>query len=958
MGLRDTFRDIADAIRERGETEAALTPAAMPDAIRAIPAGADVEFIDPDDGVVAPVTSPSYTWQWPEEWPDVVSIYNQYADPAYPNHVLWLLDADRLGFDTSLDSVTAPARTIVVPAYDMSATTAGYARIDRVRFSDGVVVDIPSGTKKSYHTFGGTDRYVWVIAYSNHLDGKYNGIWWRCVGTNNYAWDSACLAIYGGPNSIMTSTSSQLFRYMARLRYVHLGRLEIASNVVFYDVDSLECVDVDDVVIHGNASDMFGECFSMRKVRFGNVRYYPGVAPQQLASFLRGFYNNDVVIDVHMADGMRSPHVGSLHYNCYALTKAIDAFDMSLATDASNMFYNCYSLVHAPAWFNAATATTTASAFAACRVLVDAPTNMRLPSVVNASSMFSGCYRLEAVRGLLVTSKCTALNGFVETARRLTTFTMDDACDTRNVTSFRGMFNACYRLYDVKLVLDFSSATDCQNMFASCYRLMEAPKNITMTKCTNIYGMFQYCRQLTAVENIRISGMTGSAAHLFIGCLSLRHITGSIDLSQATNLADAFPDCFELADLDFLPSLDFSKSTSCQGTFSGCRNITALDGVVTTSVCTSYQSMCSGMRKLRTFSGTLDFSRATSMSSMFSGCGSLASFAYPIVAPVCTTMGNMFDTCTMLTAGPTRVEAAACTSFYYMFNNCANIEAAPAVFDAPNVTDVRTMFAACSKMRTGPTVFNVPKATQLTSMCSGCSSLESWPDMDIRNATMCNSMFSSCYSLRSVGTIQTSSKVTTYNNMFNWCMRLEAVPETLDVSGATDVAYMFSNCRSLRHAPRVIALTKATNPEFMFNNCFALESLPSVLDVSRCTSIRSLFCNCRMLKSLPDVIDSRNCTNVYSYYNTFDNLMSLESMPTHFYGSQKLAGDYTVSFTGCCNMRDKDSLVAMVNNLNDVRNGTRKRTLALGAVLRKLFTADEAADLAATCTSKGWTLTW
>lgn len=44
MAIETYFEDIADAIRERGGTSAALTPAAMPQAILDIPGGGDIDL--------------------------------------------------------------------------------------------------------------------------------------------------------------------------------------------------------------------------------------------------------------------------------------------------------------------------------------------------------------------------------------------------------------------------------------------------------------------------------------------------------------------------------------------------------------------------------------------------------------------------------------------------------------------------------------------------------------------------------------------------------------------------------------------------------------------------------------------------------------------------------------------------------------------------------------------------
>ena len=92
-----------------------------------------------------------------------------------------------------------------------------------------------------------------------------------------------------------------------------------------------------------------------------------------------------------------------------------------------------------------------------------------------------------------------------------------------------------------------------------------------------------------------------------------------------------------------------------------------------------------------------------------------------------------------------------------------------------------------------------------------------------------------------------TSSVMTTDSMFTSCYRLKTVPQ-FDTSAVTNMSNMFSSCNVLTTIPQ-LDTSKVTNMYGMFNNCVSLITIPQ-LDTSKVTNMSYMFRDCTSLKSI------------------------------------------------------------------------------------------------------------
>ena len=179
-----------------------------------------------------------------------------------------------------------------------------------------------------------------------------------------------------------------------------------------------------------------------------------------------------------------------------------------------------------------------------------------------------------------------------------------------------------------------------------------------------------------------------------------------------------------------------------------------------------------------------------------------------------------------------------------------------------------------------------------------------------------------------------TSSVMTTDSMFTSCYRLKTVPQ-FDTSAVTNMSNMFSSCNVLTTIPQ-LDTSKVTNMYGMFNNCVSLITIPQ-LDTSKVTNMSYMFYYCSKLTTIPQ-IDTSRVTNM-SYM--FRDCTSLKSIL--MYG-MKVSFDISAS-----TQFEESDLVTILNNLASV---TSTKTLTMGSTNLAKLTDEEKAI----ATNKGWTL--
>ena len=215
----------------------------------------------------------------------------------------------------------------------------------------------------------------------------------------------------------------------------------------------------------------------------------------------------------------------------------------------------------------------------------------------------------------------------------------------------------------------------------------------------------------------------------------------------------------------------------------------------------------------------------------------------------------------------------------------------------------------------------------------GYSSFKKIPDgIDFSNVTDMSYMFSDCYYLQSVSSINTS-KATNMNSMFYNCERLDSLA-LIDTSKVVDMGGMLGNTM--------------------------LKTIPQ-FDTSNVENVCSIFKQCIALRTIP-LLDFGSVTNMSSIFGIFE----LELL-TSIGGFKNLKKSVTREFIDLLPNISTSSLINIINNLYDwsgntdgyapLNNGTiynfgTTHSLKFGNNISKLSDAQ-----IAIATAKGWTLT-
>ena len=147
--------------------------------------------------------------------------------------------------------------------------------------------------------------------------------------------------------------------------------------------------------------------------------------------------------------------------------------------------------------------------------------------------------------------------------------------------------------------------------------------------CTRFVGSNNILRLGSAYSsitftNFETSSLT-SAAHMFLGCSSLRSLdVSSWNTSNVTDMSDMFADCSRLTSLD-LSNFDTSNVTDMFEMFQGCSSLTSLDvSNFDTSNSVSLNTMFNGCSNLTNIDvSNFNTSNVVNMNSMFNGCSNL-----------------------------------------------------------------------------------------------------------------------------------------------------------------------------------------------------------------------------------------------------------------------------------------------------------------------------------------------
>ena len=232
----------------------------------------------------------------------------------------------------------------------------------------------------------------------------------------------------------------------------------------------------------------------------------------------------------------------------------------------------------------------------------------------------------------------------------------------------------------------------------------------------------------------------------------------------------------------FSPSFSDFKPMQIHRWFSGCRNLTEIEGL-------EY----------------LNTSCVTEMFSMFENCSSLGNIDVShFDTGSVTDMRNMFANCSSLgNIDVSHFDTKNVANMQQMFLGCSKIKNIDVSgFDTKNVTDMAAMFERCSSLEAvDVSNFVTDKVTSMGAMFADCHNLKS---IDIRNfdtSSLTDAihgqtyvMFGRCYSLKEIVLGDKFTRIS--NQTFQQCSNLESVTIGKNVKSIGD--YAFNACSNIK----------------------------------------------------------------------------------------------------------------------------------------------------------------
>ena len=549
-------------------------------------------------------------------------------------------------------------------------------------------------------------------------------------------------------------------------------------------------------------------------------------------------------------------------------------------------------------------------------VVFDASFAIARPTTCN--TWFSGCKNLTDIKGI-------------------------ENLNTEKVTSMIYMFDGCTKLESLDLrKFNTAKVTEMSNMFYNCSALttiFASDKFVTdlVTKSTD---MFSGCKNLigaigydeTNTNNKDYANLVDGyfspegGFHAYAefdggtGTLTFRRgvsmPTGAYELNEGRSNPKWYDKREKINKVVFDASFASARPTSCYYWFTGCSNLTTIEGI-------EY----------------LNTEKVTDMICMFFHCSSLTSLDLSNFNTAnVTDMGYMFNGCSALTTifVSDKFVTDLVTKSTDMFSDCKNLIGA-IKYDGSktNNKDYANMVTGYFTPKGGfPGYAKFDEGTGTLTFTSGPSKPEGaydlnvgiyypgwWPgqrgkiktvvfDASFANArpTSCYCWFSGCNNLTEIKGIEylNTENVTNMGFMFNSCKVLTSLNlSNFNTEKVTDMQGMFGECWDLTSLDLSNFNTeKVTNMRHMFFNCSDLTSLNlSNFNTEKVMYMSNMFYNCNKLTSLD--LTSFNTAEVTKMDNMFNGCSALTSLDLSNFNTAKVT-DMNYMFYNCNELTSLD----------------------------------------------------
>ena len=469
-----------------------------------------------------------------------------------------------------------------------------------------------------------------------------------------------------------------------------------------------------------------------------------------------------------------------------------------------------------------------------------------------------------------------------------------------SITNATSMFSSCpmFKLSNFNMY----TITDASNMFYSCGNLIELP-DLDTSNVLQMDNMFYGCNKLERVPVFDCSSVT-TLYRAFYACSSLREVELN-NTNNCTTFRETFTSCSVLRKVR---GISTSNSTTCQAMFQNCLELWSLP--------------------------TIDLSNCTNASSMFQSTSFLTKNLSITNTGNVTNMTNMFSNSVLYNIP--MMDTSSVTTMANMFYNTKNIKTIP-LFNTSNVTNMVQMFYS-SNIESLPSL-DMSSVTDANNMFRQAAQLTEFPDVDTSNIQNFYRMFYAATRLRSVGENFSTSSGTNFREMFSSCYDLISLP-TIDFgSSVSTPLYTFQNCRSLTSITCIgmsavtscinwfqnnfnlesVSLddtSNVTTMQGMFQSCYKLQEGPN-MDLSSCTNMQQMFYDCNSLRTIPQY----NTSGVTTMSQTFYSCGDLIELPT--LDISNVTNTYRCFYTGVSQLRKIGSWdLSSVTSSADMFNGS------------------------------------
>lgn len=504
-------------------------------------------------------------------------------------------------------------------------------------------------------------------------------------------------------------------------------------------------------------------------------------------------------LDLSGSNAEKVKNMGNMFNGCVALSNLnLSGFKTGSLTDMQFLFSSCQSLESLDlSGFNTENVTSMVSMFSQCSSLRSLDlSSFNTSKVIDMNLMFYMCTNLESID--LSSFDTENLQQMARMFYSCTKLEMLDLSSfaTPNMTSMLCAFQNCKNLKKIYVTSAFTTdkVTEGPYAFAGCVNLPNFNPDKTGVEMAHT-GAGGYLTAATA-SWVRWDAPTGTLS--FHRSATKPAGDNILDLGYG-NYPNWDTHAAEIKKVVFKAGFRDETHTTCSKWFSGCTNLTSIEGVenLNTSNVKYMNEMFGQCSNLE----TLDLShfnteKVGNMSNMFNGCTKLrdlniSSFNTENV----TNMYGMFYGCSSLDSldlSHFNTRNVRKDGMNYMFNGCSSLSS----LDVSNFTTDKPsmqldgLFQGCSSLQTlDLSSFDTGGASSVTDMFDGCSALQTIYVSDLfkfnNNSVSSSNMFRDCRSLKGAISFEPSTKDKTYANFKSGYLTKKVGTNGNEIIGAT-----------------------------------------------------------------------------------------------------------------------------------------------------------------------------